>query len=470
MWNFRQYDSNIALIEADGRTWTYSELHADIDAFQERIRDDKSLIFILSQNNLESIVAYFSALENQHVPLLLNADIHSELLTELIQIYQPNYIWLPNSYDFESVDYHQQALGSSTFKLFEQISFMNHAMHPTLALLLTTSGSTGNPKLIRISQENIDSNRTAIASYLKLSSKDRAITTLPMNYTYGLSIINSHLSVGASVVLTDASIVDKEFWSLFELTKPTSFNGVPYTYQLLKRLLKPNNFQSLRYMTQAGGRLGKTLQEYFVSLANQHGIDFYVMYGQTEATARMAYLHPKRALDKLDSIGQAIPGGQFELMDDQGNVIHSSHTLGELVYYGPNVSMGYALSLEDLSKGDEWLGRLATGDLALVDEEGFYFIQGRLNRYVKVYGVRINLDDVERALQKMINQWDLAVVGEEDMIHVFTTLEFPSQKIQEVASKFLIHPSVFRSHILDEIPKNPAGKVMYSSLIERTKR
>ena len=470
MWNFSQYNDSIALIEADGNAWTYSKLLASMDAFNVRIRDEKSLIFLLTQNNVESLVAYLVALEHQHVPLLLNADINQDLFMELIQRYQPNYIWLPNIYNIDSADYHQQALESSDYKLLEQVSFVNLAMHPSLALLLTTSGSTGNPKLIRISQENIDSNRTAIANYLKLSSKDRAITTLPMNYTYGLSIINSHLSVGASVVLTDASIVDKEFWSLFEFTKPTSLNGVPYTYQLLKRLLKPNHFQTLRYMTQAVGRLGKPLQEHFASICKDHGIGFYVMYGQTEATARMAYLDPKRTLDKLDSIGQAIPGGRFELIDDQGNLIHSSYNLGELIYYGPNVSMGYALSLEDLSKGDEWLGRLATGDLAVVDSEGFYFIQGRLNRYVKVYGVRINLDDIERALQKTYSTLDLAVVGEEDMIHVFTTIVLSSQDIQEVASKFLIHPSVFRSYIIDEIPKNPAGKVLYSILIERTKR
>jgi acyl-coenzyme A synthetase/AMP-(fatty) acid ligase len=303
-----------------------------------------------------------------------------------------------------------------------------------------------------------------------LSAEDRAITTLPMNYTYGLSIINSHLYVGASIVLTDASVVDKQFWQLFEEYRPTSLNGVPYTYQLLKRLLKPHDLSHLRYMTQAGGRLGSLLQEYFAKLTQEHNVDLYVMYGHTEATARMAYLDPSRVLDKLDSIGQAIPGGRFELVDDQGRVITSPHTLGELVYYGPNVSMGYAVTLEDLSLADQWQGRLSTGDLAMIDEEEFYFIQGRKNRYVKVYGVRVNLDDIEKELVKIVNTMDIAVTGIEDQIYVYSLEEMDSSALSEVATKFNLHPSVFRATVISEIPKNSAGKILYSSMNESLKK
>jgi acyl-coenzyme A synthetase/AMP-(fatty) acid ligase len=184
----------------------------------------------------------------------------------------------------------------------------------------------------------------------------------------------------------------------------------------------------------------------------------------------MTYLDPSRVLDKLDSIGQAIPGGRFELVDDQGHVITSPHTIGELVYYGPNVSMGYALSLEDLSMADQWKGRLSTGDLAMIDEEGFYFIQGRKNRYVKVYGVRVNLDDIEKELVRIVNTMDIAVTGIEDQIYVYSIEEMDSSAVSEVATKFNLHPSVFRAKEISEIPKNSAGKTMYSSLNESLRK
>jgi long-chain acyl-CoA synthetase len=470
MWNFENYKNNIAVIDSNGDFLTYQEFSLEIDRFQKEIRDSRSLIFILTGNNMASLVAYCSSIQNGHVPLLINADINKDLLNELVERYQPNYLFIPKKTDFNVAVYERTSVDYDDYHLVRQSIFVKHTLHPDLSLLLSTSGSTGNPKLIRLSQANIKSNMMAIASYLNLSDEDKAITTLPMNYTYGLSIINSHLYVGASIVLTDASVVDKKFWQLFEKHRPTSLNGVPYTYQLLKRLLKPHQLSHLRYMTQAGGRLGSLLQEYFAMLAQEHNVDLYVMYGQTEATARMAYLNPRRVLDKLDSIGQAIPGGRFELVDDQGRVITSPHTLGELIYYGPNVSMGYALTLEDLSLADQWQGRLSTGDLAMIDEEGFYFIQGRKNRYVKVYGIRVNLDDIEKELVRIVNSMDIAVTGIEDQIYVFSTDKLVSSAVSEVATKFNLHPSVFRATQISEIPKNSAGKTLYSSLNESLKQ
>jgi long-chain acyl-CoA synthetase len=470
MWNFENYKNNIAVIDSNGESLTYQEFGLEIDRFQKEIRDSRSLIFILTGNNMASLAAYCSSIQNGHVPLLINADINIDLLNELVERYQPNYLFMPRKTDINVAGYERPLFDNVDYHLIRQSIFVKHTLHPDLSLLLSTSGSTGNPKLIRLSEANIDSNMMAIASYLNLSAEDRVITTLPMNYTYGLSIINSHLYVGASIVLTDASVVDKQFWQLFEKHRPTSLNGVPYTYQLLKRLLKPHHLGHLRYMTQAGGRLGSLLQEYFAKLTQEHNVDLYVMYGQTEATARMAYLVPSRVLDKLDSIGQAIPGGRFELVDDQGHVITSPHTLGELVYYGPNVSMGYALTLEDLSLADQWQGRLSTGDLAMIDEEGFYFIQGRKNRYVKVYGVRVNLDDIEKELVRIVNTMDIAVTGIEDQIYVYSIEEMDSSAVSEVATKFNLHPSVFRAKEISEIPKNSAGKTMYSSLNESLRK
>jgi long-chain acyl-CoA synthetase len=470
MWNFNRFQNNIALIESNNTKFSYKELVTEIDGLQNQIREPRSLIFIMTQNNIESLVGYLFAIEFCHVPFLINAEIQQKLLEVLIKSYKPNYLFISEEIDFKHDEYLQDENGYRNYKIFRQKKRFFHDLNPDLALLLSTSGSTGNPKLIRISKANIESNMKVISKYLNLSESDRSITTLPINYTYGLSIINSHLYAGASIILTDTSIVDKHFWQLFDEYQPTSLNGVPYTYQLLKRLLKPHHLSSLRYMTQAGGHLGSTLQEYFANFANEHHVDFYIMYGQTEATARMSYLSPSRVLDKLDSIGQAIPGGRFELVSEDGTLITSPHELGELIYYGPNVTMGYSESQEDLSLGDKCLGRLATGDLAIMDEEGYYFIQGRKNRYVKVYGVRVNLDDVEKEVVRVVGSHEIAIVGIEDRIDIYTVVPIDSNVTIEVANKFGIHPSVFKTNFINEIPKNQAGKILYSALNESSQR
>jgi len=221
-------------------------------------------------------------------------------------------------------------------------------------LLLTTSGSTGSPKLVRLSAKNLQSNAAAIAEYLGLTREERAITVLPMNYTYGLSVINSHLHSGARILLTNAPVIQKPFWEFFHLQEATSLVGVPYTYAMYHRMgLFKMELPSLRYMTQAGGKLPAAMVKEFAQWARTRGIRFFVMYGQTEATARMSYLPPDRVIEKTASVGVAIPGGRFSILDANNREITQSGVDGELVYRGPNVSLGYAESRADLEKEDE---------------------------------------------------------------------------------------------------------------------
>ena len=251
-------------------------------------------------------------------------------------------------------------------------------MYEELGLLLTTSGSTGSPKLVRQSYTNIQENAKSIAEYLKIDETERPITTLPMNYTYGLSIINSHILKGAAILVTQHTLMEREFWKFFRESEATSFGGVPYTYEILKKLRFFNmELPSLRYMTQAGGKLSPQLHKEFAEYAESHQKQFIVMYGQCEATARMAYLPAEKALEKYGSMGIAIPGGRLELIDVNGKFIEKPDEVGELVYYGPNVTLGYAQEAGDLKKADERNGRLETGDMAKRDNDGFYYIVGR---------------------------------------------------------------------------------------------
>jgi hypothetical protein len=267
-------------------------------------------------------------------------------------------------------------------------------LHPDLCLLLSTSGSTGSPKLVRLSHTNVESNAEAIASYLDIRPTDRAITTLPMTYCYGLSVINSYLASGATVLLSNDSVVDGAFWERVRRERVTSFAGVPFTFELLDRIgFAEMDLPSLRYVTQAGGRLAPDMVRRYAEIGARRGFQFFVMYGQTEATARMAYVPPDQLLANPNVIGVPIPGGAFELVPIPDGPAEE----GELYYRGPNVMLGYATGPRDLALG-RTVDLLATGDIARRTPDGLYEIVGRTQRFVKLFGLRIDLQRVESAL------------------------------------------------------------------------
>jgi acyl-coenzyme A synthetase/AMP-(fatty) acid ligase len=337
--------------------------------------------------------------------------------------------------------------------------------HPDLALLLSTSGSTGSPKLVRQSRGNVLSNAQAIASYLNIGSSDRPVTSLPLHYTYGFSVLSSHLQVGATLLVTDCSVMEKPFWTFFKEAGATSLAGVPYTYQILKRLgFHRLNSGALRTLTQAGGKLSDALVREFAEFAARSGIDFYVMYGQAEATARMSYVPPARALEKAGSIGVAIPGGELFLVDPTGCEITATYVQGELGYRGPNVTMGYAEHRADLSKGDERQGNLLTGDLALRDADGYYYITGRLSRIAKLFGKRVSLDDLEQICLGLVAE--VACTGAEDRVTVWITDSQQHAALPGLlAVRTAIHQSAFQVRVIDSLPRTPAGKTDYQWLL-----
>jgi len=285
-----------------------------------------------------------------------------------------------------------------------------------------------------------------------------------MWYAYGLSIINCHLFKGATILLTSKTIVEKDFWNFFKSREASSFSGVPYTYQILKKLkFSEMSLPSLKTLTQAGGKLNNELNIYFSEYALNSDKRFFVMYGQTEATARMSFLPPEYAIEKLGSIGLPLPDCEFVLVDDYGNEIQEIDRVGELVYKGKNVSMGYCKSGDDLLKCDENNGVLFTGDLAKKDADNFYYITGRKNRDIKLFGNRINLDEMENLLTNIIT--DCACTGSNDNLSVFITDKTRVVEIKNFISfKTGIHPSAFSVKYCNEIPKNTVGKINYSML------
>ena len=287
-----------------------------------------------------------------------------------------------------------------------------------------------------------------------------------MNYCYGLSIINSHLLVGATLLVTDKGLMQKEFWKFFKDQRATSFGGVPYTYEMLDRLrFSRMDLPSLRYCTQAGGKLTPELHKKFAERAAKTGTRFIVMYGQCEATARMGYLPADKSIEKCGSMGIVIPGGKFHLIDEEGKVITEPHITGELVYEGPNVTLGYAECGEDLIKGDERNGILRTGDMAERDGDGFYFITGRKKRFLKIYGNRVNLDAVDRMIKAQFGNIECASAGVDDHMYIFVLDSDIADTVKDfVVQKTNLNPAAFKVVIIDEIPKNDAGKTLYKEL------
>ena len=464
MWDFKKHIDNIAAIEESGNIITYGDLVKYSDNLADNI-SERSLVLCLCKNNLGSLLGYVAFINAKIVPLMLDEGIDKELLDSLVEVYKPEYFWVPS----DRVDYFDGCISiysSFDFILLKNPVGQNHILHNELALLLTTSGSTGSRKLVRQSYQNIKSNTKSIVEYLEINHKERSITTLPMSYTYGLSIINSHLYAGASIILTSKTLVQKQFWHQLKTYAATSFGGVPFTYEMLNKLkFFKMDLPSIKVMTQAGGRLTAELHKKFSIYANEMGKRFYVMYGQTEATARMSYLPYEKSLDKCGSVGIAVPNGKFFLVDEKSKEITDCDMVGELGYIGDNVSLGYAENSNDLAKGDERKGVLLTGDMAKVDKDGFYWVVGRKKRFLKIFGNRINLDEVEELLKTRFSDIGIACSGIDDNLYIYITENRISDDVRQYLSdKIGFNHSSITINYIKEIPKNESGKTSYKDL------
>lgn len=462
MWSFNK-PARVALIQDNGESITYNELQQISRRITKKV-PERCLVFSLCTNSIGSVAAYVGFLNKRIVPLLLNSKLEVSLLKSLINLYKPSYLWVPEKQKDSFIG--SEVYAEFGYTLLRTNFEERYPLHTDLALLLTTSGSTGSPKLVRQSYRNIASNMEAIAQYLVLDDMERPITTLPMNYTYGLSIINSHLYVGATILLTDRTVIKSFFWDFFKEYEATSFGGVPFTYEMLDQMhFYKLRLPSLRVMTQAGGKLSVGLHEKFAFWAQRNGVHFVVMYGATEATARMSYLPYEQSVEKTGSIGVAIPGGKLYLVGDDGKMIIKPDSVGELVYEGDNVTLGYAECGKDLIKGDELNARLETGDMAKFDEDGYYYIVGRKKRFLKIMGNRVNLDEVERLIKNSFESLDCACSGIDDNMFVFISDKVLQPEVSRLLSeKTGLNRAAFNIVALGSIPKNDSGKTLYSQL------
>ena len=463
LWNLSAFERRTALIAVQG-TMTYGDLCAAAERIAAPLRE-RTLVFLLARNSPAAIAGYVGFLQHGIVPVMVDAALDAELLMALRTAYRPSYVWIPAERvaEFGAA---REVLHWEEYVLLDLAEKDPFPLHDDLALLMTTSGSTGSPKLVRQSYENLRANTESIVEYLHIDGAERAVTNLPLHYVYGLSILNTHLAVGASIVVTECTLFDRAFWTLMRKQNVTSFAGVPYTYEMLKRLrFFRMDLPALHTLTQAGGKLDPEIHREFAEYAAAQGKSFVVMYGAAEATARMGYLPAQDAVRKTGAMGLAIPGGRFELCDDAGAVITAEDRIGELIYYGANVTLGYAECGADLALGDVRGGRYATGDLASRDADGYYTIVGRKRRFLKLFGKRTNLQEAEHLLRRRFGDIEVACAGVDDHLYVFVTQEeIVPEVVPFLSGKLGVHHSAFTAKCIDVIPKNPSGKTVYRAL------
>jgi acyl-coenzyme A synthetase/AMP-(fatty) acid ligase len=429
-------------VVADGTVLSHADLARRVADRAATWGPARRLVLVEGANDLDSLVAYLAALQHGHVALVV-PDGRPEQRDATIAAYDPDVVCTTAAPDDV-----RRPLSA-------------HELHPDLALLLSTSGTTGSPKLVRLSRANVASNAAAIADYLELTPADRAITALPLHYCYGLSVLHSHLVAGASVALTDLSVVDECFWDLLARTGATTLAGVPHTFDLLAASgFEDRDLPTLRQVTQAGGRLAPDDVRRWSRFGRSRGWDLVVMYGATEATARMAWLPPHLAEHHPAAIGVAIPGGRLHLdeaADERPGV-------GELVYSGPNVMLGYATTPADLALG-RVTTELRTGDLAQ-QRDGLFEVVGRRSRRGKVFGLRIDLDAVEGHLRTEVDR-RARVVATDHAVHAFVTSGRGSGAARTlVADRCGLPPHAVRVTVVPQVPHTSSGKPDYSALAE----
>ncbi|EKE43226.1 AMP-dependent synthetase and ligase [Oceaniovalibus guishaninsula JLT2003] len=434
LWGLSRSD-RIAFSGPDGLRVSYADFLADVDGFAARLGAGRGILLLKCTGHYRQYVAYMAALSAK-CPVIL-ADAAADPSGQPFPV---SYVYAP---DTDRLDITGAAAPD---------------LHDDLAVLLSTSGSTGAAKSVRLSHRNILSNADAIVEYLGIAPDDRAVMALPFQYSYGMSVVNSHLRAGARIVLNPHSVSSAKFWDAFAAARCTSFAGVPHSFDLIEQArIDTGALPHLRTMTQAGGRMPPDTVRAWAERSAREGWRFVVMYGQTEAAPRMAYLPPEAAADHPAAIGRAIPGGTLAIRDEAGRPLPDG-TEGELVYRGPNVMMGYARTPADLALG-QGPDILRTGDLARRDAQGFFTITGRQSRFVKLYGYRIALDEIDARLKAQ--GIDAASIAIDEQIHVVAQADDDRRDAiaADLAAWLTLPAGAIHVHPVASLPRNANGKI-----------
>ncbi|QMU67202.1 AMP-binding protein [Streptacidiphilus sp. P02-A3a] len=425
----------------------------------------KALVLLSGCTCVDLVAAYLAVLEAGHAVLFAAPDLdrgqqdrlartfQPDLLVKVAQAHSPSRTDPPRGY--------RHLFDEGALSVWGGAPREHPAIHDDLALVLLTSGSIGEPQGVRLSYANLMSNAKSISESLGITPADRAITSLPLHYSYGLSVLNSHLFSGASIVLAADSPTSRNFWRTFSSCGATTFAGVPLAYSALLRTLSRSWPQLLRTATQAGGPMPVELVRRYSGLAQENGARFVVMYGQTEATARISCLDTVAEPEYIGSVGTAVPGGRLRIDPSEAGSIGGAD--GEVVYEGPNVMMGYATGRGDLATGDSLRGTLRTGDLGSI-RDGRLYLTGRLKRVCKIASRRVSLDEFQDALTAQYGAAAVELGGVITLFHTGPDSPSLQAEVRRACDAFGISTAYVRLQDLAALPRTSAGKVDYQAL------
>lgn len=461
--SFNKFKENIALIDNKNTKISYKEILNQSNKIKKKIKK-RSLILIISENSIGSLLSYIFCILDNHVAIIIDSKTKKKNIIKIFKKYNPNYIFVSKS-NFSFM----KRFCNKQYSFCEYILLKNKfskkiVLNKDLSILLSTSGSMGSSKFVKLSKINIKFNADSIIKYLKIIKNDAAITNLPISYSYMLSIINTHLEVGGRIVVTDRSIIEKEFWKIFNNNRITSFNGVPYTFEILKKIgMNKVNSGSLRYITQAGGKLDDDIMKKLSFFCRINKISFFSMYGQTEASPRISYLDPKFLENKIGSIGKEIPGTKIYLVDDNNVKISKPFTKGEIVAKGKNIFMGYSNNYKDLKKPNSEKLTLKTGDLGYFDNDGFFYISSRVNKIAKIYGNRIDIGVLETLMGK--KGFNVVCTSNNKIIFTFYENKYNRNILSKAISSITnLNERSFEFIKLKSFPRTSNNKISYNKL------
>lgn len=453
--------TTIALMDNEDNSITYGDLAEKILELGKEV-EPRAIVFILCKNTVGAVIGYLSFIERKAVPLNLSNRIDGVLLSVLLETYLPTYLWVPKedakNYSYEVIS---EMFGYTLLKTRNPIYQVNEK----LEFLMTTSGSTGSPKLVRYKKGNLEANAKNVAIAFGWTEMERPVCDLGMQYTMGLNVINTHLYVGATVLLTTYNLMSGEFWDYIKKERATNFTGVPFSYDIFFRLhFDQMDLPDLTTLSEGGGKLTETRFKQLAEYAERTRKRFIASFGTTETAARIACLPPELARKKTGSIGWAIPEGELFLVDETGKLLTDPVAEGELCYRGPNVTMGYATCKEDLLKDDEFLGVYHTGDLARRDNDGCYYVTGRMARFLKLLSYRVSLDQSEQLIQQEFGI-ECACSGTDQRMNIFITEESKKAEVLTfISEKTGLFRNLFKVIIVPEIFRNETGKIRYKEM------
>ena len=437
-------------------------------------------IILVADNSSFFVVNYLAIILSGNICVPVNPSSTDEAVARILRVCETGLCIVESRYQHKIDALNVTNMNETESGDGQSIDELNFESDPDdVAEIMFTSGSTSEPKGVLLSHRNLISNTNSILQYLNLTEADRALVVLPFYYCYGLSVLHTHLRAAASIVLNNQFMMLKKVIADLQDFRCTGFAGVPSHFQIMlrkSRAFRTAKFPTLRYVTQAGGKLPEPFIREFITL--HPDVDFYVMYGQTEATARLSYLPPESLEQKMGSIGKAIPGVTLEVVSEKGEPC-SVGEAGQLVAKGENIMLGYVgdNSLTNETVRDGWLH---TGDIAYRDTEGFYFVVDRVKAFVKVGGERVSPLEIEETILELSEVSDCSVIGKPDeltgeSLHAFVVLNsngaLTERQIKDHCSRELTSSKVPQVvEFLTEMPLNGVGKKLKEVLRELAER